>query len=555
AEGENAWGGVTVDRMQIAGVEGADLTEDIRFIQTTDDNPDDQTVIAVPLPQPVAPGETVALDIEFTSTMPKVVARTGWDRRSDGELFFLVAQWFPKLGVYEVPGQRYVPEDAPRGRWSTHQFHANSEFYADFGTYDVTITAPEEYVVGATGVRAEASTVDSMTTVRYVADDVHDFAWTASPAYVEHTDTWRHVDIRVLLQPEHADQAQRHVDAAVAALDRFDAWVGEYPYTTLTLVDGLGGANGMEYPTFITCGTVYMLPEWLRFLELVTVHEFAHQYFYGLLASNEAEEAWMDEGMTSYMEARIMDDAYGPGSAIDFPGLRISDTAFQRTRYAESDPSRGALFTKSWEYEYGDYGKASYPKPATVLFTLEEYLGWETMREVWRTYYDRWRFRHPTTRDFIDVVEEVAGEDLDWFFDQYVYGTAVVDYAIDRVRNYRVDDEATDDADTTATRHRSSVRVQRKEDGTFPMTLRVRFADGTTEEVSWDGQAEWKEFTFQRETHLVEAYLDPENKVRLDVNPLNNRRALDGDDLMSRKAQLKTAVWLQQLFTILAGVL
>jgi hypothetical protein len=311
----------------------------------------------------------------------------------------------------------------------------------------------------------------------------------------------------------------------------------------------------MEYPTFITCGTVYMLPEWVRALEVVTVHEFAHQYFYGLLASNEAEEAWMDEGMTSYMEARIMDDAYGPGAVFDFPGMRISDAAFQRVGYTENDPSRGALFTKSWEYEYGDYGKASYPKPATVLFTLEEYLGWETMREVWRTYYDRWRFRHPTTRDFIDVVEEVAGEDLDWFFDQYVYGTAVVDYAIDRIRSSRIGDGDADDADTTLARYRSSVRVQRKAGGTFPMTLRVRFADGTTEDMAWDGQDEWKEFAFVRDARLVEAYLDPENTVRLDVNPLNNRRTFDAADPTSRKAQLKTAVWLQQLFTILAGVL
>src|SRR5690606_12557077 len=188
-----------------------------------------------------------------------------------------------KLGVYEVPGQRYVPADAPRGQWNTHQFHANGEFYADFGTYEVTLTTPAGYVVGATGVRVAEAAGEGTQTVTYRAEDVHDFAWTASNDFLEYTDTWRHVQLRLLLQPEHRGQAQRHFDAAKAALEYFDEWVGPYPYTTLTLVDGIGGSNGMEYPTFITCCTTHGLPEGLRAHEVVTIHAFDHQYFHGHL--------------------------------------------------------------------------------------------------------------------------------------------------------------------------------------------------------------------------------------------------------------------------------
>ena len=563
ASDSNRWGGVEITSMTVAAsdaptlsatyqTDDGDLTDRITFIQPDDGNPNDQTVVSVPLPQPVQPGETIFLDVEFESKLPQIIARTGWQTKADGTPFFMVAQWFPKLGVYEVPGQRYVPADAERGQWSTHQFHANSEFYADFGTYDVTIEVPEGYLVGASGVRVSETASDGTRCLVYRADDVHDFAWTASPAFLEYTDTWRHVNLRLLLQPEHEAQAQRHFDAAKVALEKFDEWVGEYPYTTLTLVDGLGGSNGMEYPTLITCGTIYKLPSWFRPLEIVTIHEFGHQYFYGLLASNEAEEAWLDEGMNSYVETRIMDEVYGPGSAMDFPGLPLDDGPGQRTFYTKTAPSRGALFTKSWEYRFGDYSKASYMKPATVMNTLERYLGWETMRRFLRAYYERWRFRHPTTRDLQDVAEEVAGEDLDWFFDQFVYGTAVVDYAIDDLQVRAIDPPDGSAGDDRW--YESEVRVQRRNDGIFPQTLQVRFADDSIEQLAWDGRAEWETFTFEKPTYVVDAYLDPENKVWLDVNRLNNRRATDDGNTFARKQQFKVVVWAQQLFYLIGSL-
>lgn len=523
---------------------GVDLTGALRFIQPDDGNVDDRTVVAVTLPRPVEPGETVTLDIAFDATFPRVFARTGWEEKSGGELFFLGAQWFPKLGVYEVPGQRYVPADAPRGQWNTHQFHANGEFYADFGTYEVTLTTPAGYVVGATGVRVAEAAGEGTQTVTYRAEDVHDFAWTASNDFLEYTDTWRHVNLRLLLQPEHRGQAQRHFDAAKAALEYFDEWVGPYPYTTLTLVDGIGGSNGMEYPTFITCGTTYGLPEWLRALEVVTIHEFGHQYFYGLLASNEFEEAWLDEGINSYLETRILDTHYGAGSVLDFPGLRMGDRAFQRVTYTKMHPERGALFMRSWDYaSFNDYGRNAYAKPATVLTTLERYLGWDTMHRILRTYYDRWRFRHPTTRDFIAVAEEVAGRDLDWFFDQFVYGSATVDYEVESIAN-------PSSSDTTGAQAR--VTVRRRSDGYFPQVLRVRFDDGTTEDVAWDGRDAWKRFTFDR--RVAEAYLDPEHVVWLDLDRLNNRRLARADATLARKVQLKFTVWIQQLFYLVTAL-
>lgn len=550
-ESDDPWGGIDISRMAIAGdapdtapLAGTpatvDLTDRITFIQPDDGNPDDQTVIQVVLPEAIPPGETITLDIDFDAKMPEIFARTGWAETSNGNPFFMVAQWFPKLGVYETPGQRYVPADAPRGQWNTRQFHANSEFYADFGAYEVSMAVPHDYEVGASGVLVDDVVDDSMRTVTYRAEDVHDFAWTTSPDYLVFTDQWEHVNLRLLLQPEHVAQAERHFDAAKVALEYLTEWVGPYPYTTLTLVDGIGGSNGMEYPTLVTCGTVYKLPSWARVLEIVTIHEIGHQYFQGMIASNEFEEAWLDEGITSYVEMRIMDAAYGEGAVLDLPGFEISDGAVQRLSYTQNNPSSGALFTHSWEYASGDFGKASYNKPATVLKTLENYLGWETMHAILRAYYDRWSFDHPTTRDFIAVAEEVSGQSLAWFANAYIYGTAVVDYAVASIENR-----------TDATQVTSEVIVRRLEDGVFPQTLRVTFVDGTTEEHAWDGQATWKRFAFTQS--VVDAHVDPNNAIWLDVNPLNNRRA-ETDNTLARKRQLQAMTWMQQVFHIVSGL-
>lgn len=540
--GQDRMGRIDVVRMMLVedGQSVTNLTDGLRFIQPDDHNPNDRTVASVKLPEPVPPGETIRLDIDFEAKLPRVFARTGWAENPDGSFFFMVGQWFPKIGVLEVPGQRYVPADAPRGVWNTHQFHANSEFYADFGVYEVSITLPKEYLVGATGVRISESENDSTRTVVYRAEDVHDFAWTASPTFLELTEQWRHVQIRLLIQPEHRRQADRHFEAAKIALEKLDEWVGPYPYTTLTLVDGRDGSNGMEYPTLITCGTAYALPPWFRVTEMTTIHELVHQYFYGLIASNEFEEAWLDEGFTSYLEARIMDTAYGTGSVLAFPGLRTSNGAFQRTQYSESNPSRGALFGRSWEYgSTSEYARASYSKPVVVLTSLEHLLGWNTMQEILKTYYSTWRFRHPTTRDFFQITEEVSGLDLDWFFDQFVYGTAVVDYAVEEIRN---------DPETGSSR----IVIRRLADGHFPQEIRVSFADGTSDLVSWDGKDSSHTLFFNRE--VSEVYVDPDNRVWLDVNRFNNRKAAEPGDLFARKMQLKATVWLQQLFYLLAGL-
>src|SRR5215475_14694985 len=327
------WGWIDVNKMKLGG--GEDLTSKIEFIHPDDDNSDDQTVIRVPLSKPVKPGEKIELDIKFAAQLPRVFARTGY-----WASFALIGHWFPKIGVWESAGER---RRALAG-WNCHEFHANSEFYADFGNYDVTMTVPAAYKnkIGATGMmKSERDNQDGTVTYNFVQDNVHDFAWTVDMNYLivkrafksaeQVTDSeisdWSSrlnlpadrialtdVDVTLMIQAEHRDQIDRHFKAAFNAIKYFGLWYGNYPYNTLTIVDFLyngGGAGGMEYPTFITAGTSWR-PGRDQNPEEVIVHEFGHQFWYGLVASNEFEESWLDEGFNTYSEKRVLKTAYGP---------------------------------------------------------------------------------------------------------------------------------------------------------------------------------------------------------------------------------------------------
>lgn len=549
------WG--FIDISSIRTEDGDELLPRMEFIHPDDDNDFDRTVFRLPLHRTVGPRQTLILRLSFTARLPRLVRRTGQDRG-----FFMVAQWFPKIGVYEPAGMR----GAPVGRWNCHQFHANTEFYADFGVYDVTITTPSSLVVGATGTREEVHVhPDGTTRLRYHAEDVHDFAWTASPHFQEVSDRWRHVAIRALMQPQHFAQAARHLAAAKATLEYLDRSVGPFPYPTLTIVDwphGVTADGGMEYPTLFTTVSMWGLPEGIRFPELATVHELTHDYFHGIIANNEFEEAWLDEGFTQYFETRIMDDSYGgPCSVIDVGGLRAGDLALTRSPYASfPNPRLAAPATPGWKFPAGQYGVFTYNKPTVVLATLERLVGRATMDSVMRTYFRRWAFRHPSGRDFVAVASEVVhnihgtryGRDLSWFFEQTIYGNGVCDYEISSLQVRR---EPAAPGDTSQQRlFRSTIVASRLGEVMLPVVLRIRFNDGSETMEEWDGRDPALELRYLKPVPAVEAAVDPDGVLVMDVNRNNNSKTLAPARTVIWKYTFKVLFWLQNLYATIAGI-
>jgi hypothetical protein len=556
------WGWTEVTRIELVGGEGAapiDLTALRRYIAPDDGNADDRTVMAVALPRAVAPGETITVYLEWTAQVPRTIARTG----AVGDSFFL-AQWFPKVGVLQDEG------------WNCHQFHAGTEFFSDYGVYDVRLTVPKGWVVGATGLERESrDNADQTTTHRFYQEDVHDFAWTTSPDYVVRQARFEEaglppVEMRLLLQPEHLDQAARHFNATRAALRYYGQWFGPYPYPHITIVDPAwqSGAGGMEYPTLFTAGSSWLAPPEVADPEGVTVHECGHQFWYALVGNNEFEDAWIDEGLNTFSTGRTMALAFNPNyqSFRLFGGfVPVVLRDFKVTRDVDenglSSYREGAKLdaqsTPSWRYSPGASGALSYSKTALWLNTLERHLGWSAVQRIMSTFFERWKFRHPKPADFFAVVTEVTGRDMAWFFDQVYRNSVVFDYSISQLRSEPVTASGFFDAkgkdefkadNPTPGRFRTTVVARRLGEGVFPVDVLVSFKNGEKVRERWDGRDRWRMFTYERGVQAVSARVDPERVLLLDIDYANNSRTLEprGGEAAT-KWMLKWMVWLQDL--------
>ncbi len=529
--------------------DGMDLIPFMQYISPDDGNPDDFTVLKVNLPEPVTPGDTVFLKIKFESKLPSQIIRTGYN-----EDFYFVAQWFPKFGVYEPEGMRY----ATKGGWNCHQFHENSEFYSNHSVYDVKITLPKEYVVGSGGMLISTSAPEEgMKTLTYRAEDIVDFAWTAWPGYAVYNDTWRNVKLTLLIPADRIHQVDRQFIAVKHALEYFSENVGPYPWPYLTLVDPPGkgaGAGGMEYTTLFTSVSSYKMPEFLHLPEMATIHEFGHAYFMGILASNEFEEPWLDEGVNTFWEERIVDHYYGKNSGLlDLPFFKISDKSVSRISYLLSDSRQVVNNTQfSWRYPHSTYNMMSYNKTATWLFTLMGLVGEETTNEIFREYYRKWAFSYPSGKDFISVVNDVVtklhgnkyGRDMNWFFDQTLYGTGLCDYKVAGIYNEKPEKSAgkikvVDETDSIPVRsyllYSSVVQIERAGTVMLPEEILIHFDNGEEVVESWDGKSRYKDYTYYGKRKVKWVKIDPDYKITMDVNYINNSMTLEPDRVPLRR--------------------
>jgi aminopeptidase N len=325
--------------------------------------------------------------------------------------------------------------------------------------------------------------------------------------------------------------APRYMAALKGSLKLFDEWYGPYPYSRITVVDpphGGSDAGGMEYPTLITADTSWNMPKGALIPEVVVEHEFGHQYWYGMVATNEFEEAWLDEGINSYTEVKVMDELYGRNtSVLNFPFAQLGEDEQQRLAYL-SRPDTDPITRFAWQF-YGSnaYGGITYGKTATVLLTLEKIIGEDTMRRALHTYFMRFRFTHPTGEDFLKTIEEVSGKNVRWYFDQAVYGTNILDYEIlnahsDRVNWYEKKSSFGDDPKDKDQVYRTYVSVHRKGDFVFPVDVEIKFTDGQSVLEHWDGRDRWIRYVYERRAKIQSAEIDPQHQVLLDRDVFNN---------------------------------
>jgi hypothetical protein len=535
---DKLYGSEDIKSIELVGQ--GDLTSQLRYIAPDDGNKDDKTVVDLPVPKPIAPGAFAQFKIAFKTKFPETQARSGWKRD-----FVLGGQWFPKVGVWW------------HGAWNCHQYHNTTEFFADFGVFDVKLTVPQNEVVGASGVMVEQkSNPDNTQTVTYHGDDIHDFAWTASPRYKVRESVYQSqmgpIHLRFLMQPAHWSQAERHEKITRDTLDRFEKWYGPYPYKTLTVVDPEpdSAAGGMEYPTFITGDSSWFMPNGLYLPEIVVEHEFGHQYWYGMVATNEFEDAWMDEGINSYTEVKVLDSILGKSTSImNIAGATMGEREEQRLGYL-SAADRDPIAEKAYDYyNSNSYGGITYGKTASVLVTLESIVGEDTMAKAMHVYFMKYRFTHPTKEDFLKTIEEVSGKDLRWYFNQAIYGSQVMDYEVLDVNSFPLnwyEDEKKDarkDKNGDDTVYQSYVSLHRKEDFVMPVEVEIVFRDSKNHEEKvreqWDGKDRWIRFSYVKKAKVVSAEIDPDHTVQLDRNDFNNSYVVEGNG----KATIKLSTY------------
>lgn len=538
----DGWGRIDLAALR---VDGRDRLAALEYVQPDDGNPADRTLARLPLARPVAAREAVELDIDFVASLPRVLLRSG-----HAAPFFSVTQWFPKLAAFRG------------GAWRAHQYHAASEFFADFATWDVSLTVPSAYVVGHTGVAtATRDNGDGSKTIDVHAEAVHDFAWVADPRFEVIEETIAGVPVRLLVQPHHRAQAGRYLDAVRVGLERYAEWIEPYPYPVLTVVDpgpGARGAGGMEYPMLITVGTARWLPAGVRLPEVVTIHELGHQWWYGVVANDEVEEPWLDEGINRYVEGRIMDATYGPGSYCDWLGFEVDAAAVDRWSYLEHGRWDPITTTSFRMLDRDSYIATAYAKTALALATVAGLFGADPLLDALGEYARQWRFRQPTGADFRASLAASLGEEVTPVLDQLLDGTGTLDYAVARVDVRRVPTPApvagAQPARREPARFRSEIVVERRGEVRLPVDILVAYDDGSRTRETWDGESRWYRIDAVSTRQASYAVVDPDHKLPLDANWLNNSRLADPGSRDIWRLAARWGIWLQSALMGLSGL-
>ena len=471
----------------------------------------DSTVVALPLGRTLGSGETVTLVMDWVaraSTLPRRQGRRGRE--------FNWAHWYPRIAVFE------------KGIWQTQPLLPQGEFYGEFASYDVTLDVAADQVVGSTGVPVEGDpgwvapgpgtqvrlAADVYATrraeplglldpaaavgrkrLRWRAEKVHHFAWAMAPDYRYETAEWRGIPIHVLYRPNLApDWGAGVVSArAVTALHWLDSLFGPYPYPQLTILPRIESGGGTEYPMLIMNSSAS---------QGLIVHEATHQYAHAILANNEWRDGWLDEGLTEFVTSWFWEARGEPRHfQTDLDTLRV----WERERRTQPISLPGAEFR-----DYRTYGRMTYTRASLVFRMLRDLIGAETMRAVLREYHRRHAFQHVDEADLRAVSEQVSGQELDWFFDQWLHTTKTLDYGISRATVERTRDR----------RWRTRIEVLRLGEAWMPVTLRVG-----TETRALTSRDRVQSVEVETAARPGEAVLDPGN-VLIDLDPSNNRRGL-----------------------------
>lgn len=498
-------------------------------------------IAVIELSSPLQPGNSIFVSTPFRVQIPSgKISRLGHIRES-----YQITQWYPKPAVYDVDGWHQMP------------YLGQGEFFSEYGSFDVKITLPENYVVGATGdlqTESELAYLDELAektqtaidsgdyyrdipetknpgdfppssstfkTIRYTQKNVHDFAWFADKRFSVLKDgvvlphSGRLVTTWAMFTPSNnAHLWNKASEYLKDATYYYSLWNGDYPYNQVTAVDGtISAGGGMEYPNVTVIGRTGSAHE----LEVVIVHEVGHNWFYGQLGSNERDHGWMDEGMNTLNEIRYIQTKYPDNTAMsdmvlngsfhfnDLNHHDLADVSYRAVSWLGEDQP---IETHSAEFTPYNYGIIMYQKTGLVFFYLKEYLGEDLFDKAMKAYYKEWEFRHPSPLDMQRSLEKTTGKDLSWLFHELIQTTNHIDYKISKVKRNE------NGVDVT-------VKNKGQVDGPIPVTATYE----KNSETKWAEPGQ-KKTTLHFEKEPSTLVIDPEKDIP-ELNRANNRYNLE----------------------------
>ncbi len=526
----------------------------LEYFQPDVKNPHDSTTAKIKLKQPVNPGDSIKIKFNYRLKISESIKRFGKARGTD---FYFISQWFPKIAVYE------------KGRWICHQYFPALNFYSDFGYYKVSITLPSAFKVASTGLLLSSNNDGRFKHLVYEQYGVHDFAWAAARNILEISKYFKRMDgskikVNLFVQPANARYINRFYKTIFNSLKFFEENIGEYPYQTLTMVDvpSSSHSGGMEYPTLFTVSAGLFSPIETHSPEKLVAHEFTHQFFYGLIANNETEQAWLDEGFTSYFASKIIEHYYSPAlvtfrflNYIPVPGinyLSFKDIPiiytlgfFKRPEYARalsryySNLDIGTIADTSYKLPTRlSYVVNSYSKPEIMLYTLERLIGKKQFFSIVKKYFNKFEFKHPVSGDFFDVLINSSGTDLRWFKKEVFESTETFDDEILYLKKKGA--------------NKYEIFLKRN-GGYFPHTVYV-YTTKDTLFFNWSDKKNFKIISFESKHPVLAADIDPKRINLLDINFANNSYTLKPVYKGRISLSVKWFFWLQNAIIILGSV-
>ncbi len=470
------------------------------------------TILEVNLATPIQPGEKVTFNMDFNAQVPLQIRRSG--RNSKEGVALSMTQWYPKLAEYDFEGWHADP-------------YIGREFHGVWGNFDVKLTLDKNYTVGGSGylqnpdavghgyqtTKIQPSNADKLTW-HFKAPNVHDFTWAADPDYIHDTVNMSngptlHFLYKNTLSKEKKAFWKKMQPKAVELMKYFSQHIGDYPYKQYSIIQG--GDGGMEYAmcTLITGKRSY------GSLVGVTAHEMAHTWFQFLLATNESKHEWMDEGFTSYISHKAMDELFDKNEPNPSAG------AYDGYYYLAKSGKEQPFTTHADRYALNQsYGISAYNKGEVFIAQLAYVIGEEHLKTTIKRYFNDWRFKHPTPNDFIRVAEKVSGLELDWYLTDFGRTTNTIDYAVKAVEG-------------------KNITLERIGLMPMPIDVKVTYKDGssgkyyiplqmmrgekpTSATVIPDWAWAYPIYTFEAKKTVKSVQIDPSG-LMADVNQKNNK--------------------------------